>query len=185
MMSKKLTHTLCAALAASALAAVPALSAAEGGGGEQGQGKQEGQSQQQITKRMTLNESMTLPLTSGCSYTATINGTVTPTKKQQQKKEEAKGQAQEMASDLRVTASVACPNRATLKVSESVTGAGPLTHEALEKAIERRGTIFMEQEGRHCAFVPDFRLSAQGVQGVGIAFMCTIEAGQGQQQKGG
>lgn len=216
-MSKKLTHTLCAALAAGALAAVPALSAAEGEGthgrekqegqsqqgqqqqqGSQQQGRQgqEGQQQQQqhITKRMTLNESMTLPLTNGCSYTATINGTVTPAKKQQQQqqqkekekeKSQAQGQAQKMDPNLRITASVICPNQATLQVSENVTLTGPLTHDALEEAIERRGTIFTQQQGRHCAFVPDFRLSAQGVQGVGVAYMCAIQPGQGQQQQGG
>lgn len=211
MMSKKLTHTLCATLAAGALAAVPTLSAAQGGEG-QGQGKQEGQSQQRqqqqpqgsqqqgrqgeqqqekITKRLTVHKSVSLPLANGCSYSATIDGTVSPTKQkqqqqqQQQEKGQAQAQGQMLDADLRVTASAICPNQATLTVSENVTRTGPLTHEALEEAIERRGTIFTASQGRSCAFVPDFRLSAQGVEGAGIAYMCAIQPGQGQQQQQG
>jgi hypothetical protein len=186
MIIRKRVWPMHAVLAAALLAAVPAVAVAQGQTtqpqgqqqqGQQQQGQQQAQPGQQegkITKKMTLKESMSLPLPNGCTYMANVNGTITPRGAQQQ---------QRVDPNLKITAAVSCPGQVTIKAAENVSPTGGHSPEALEEALERRGTLFVVDQGRQCAFAPDFELTQEGLKGVGVAYLCAIAAPS--EQRGG
>jgi len=57
--------------------------------------------------------------------------------------------------------------------------------EQLEEVIERRGSVFTDQPGRDCFYKPDFVLSAKGLQGVGVSYLCAFPQPQEQQGRQG
>jgi hypothetical protein len=106
---------------------------------------------------------------------ASVNGTITPKAAQQQE--------HRVDPNLKLTTAVSCPGQVTIKTAENVTPTGVYSPEALEEALERRGTIFVVDQGRQCAFAPDFELTQQGLKGVGVAYLCAIAAPS--EQRGG
>lgn len=169
-----------AVVAALALAVSPAAAAGEGQG-QTYQGEQGGS----ITKKINVNERVSFPAAGGCQYTASVNGTIAPVTEKEKGGSKSKGQSQasnQLSSDLRVNAQLSCPNKAVLRVQDTVSRTGPMTPVDLEHAIERRATILVEEAGTQCAFMPNFQLGNNKLTGTGVAYLCATKTqGQGSQ----
>jgi hypothetical protein len=95
----------------------------------------------------------------GCHYTASVHGTVVPSKSNDQNQNGSKGKtAKTVEPTLDVTAGVTCPNVQALDVTDSVNATGPLTEAQLSQAIDRRATITTIGSKGRCIFTPDFTL---------------------------
>ncbi len=86
-----------------------------------------------------------------------------------EKKQDKQAQAPMLDPDLRIEASVSCPTQATVKVTENLTKTGPMTKDDLENAIERRAAILSEASGRRCLYMPDFALTSEKLNGIGVS----------------
>lgn len=115
-----------------------------------------------ISSKMHLNDLIAFPLGAGCQYLATIQGTVEP----------VKGSSTTVEPKLVVDATFACPNGASRRVTENVSGTGPLTMEELEEALERRATVVSDASGVRCAYTPELELERSGLTAPAIHHLC-------------
>jgi hypothetical protein len=84
------------------------------------------------------------------------------------------GAGEKVEPDLALTAILACPGIATLKVNERIAGTGQVTRAQLENLLERRATILREDSGRRCSYVPKIELPGEGLVATGVTFLCEL-----------
>ncbi|UQA56852.1 hypothetical protein [Polyangium aurulentum] len=168
---RKLVRSLHVVAAALGLSVLPAAAAEQPPQDPQAQGAQDAffRQKRDIKTRIGFIQP------NGCHYTADVSGTVTPV--------EAKGEGgvQHVTPDIRVDATVACPNGVVMKTSDTVVRTGPLTAEAFERALERRGSVLSKDAGRQCIYRPDFEIIGDALTGVRVSYMCLLgndEAGR-------
>ena len=111
------------------------------------------------------DELFTFSLDNGCWYTASIRGTVKPVVT-------GRDAGQKVEPDLAVTAALSCQGATTVKVSERVSGTGPVTRAQVENLLERRASILTDEAGKHCSYVPEIDLVGEGLVGAGVAYLC-------------
>jgi hypothetical protein len=177
----KIVRSLHVVAAALALAVLPAAASA----GEQSQAKDQGKQQkhEQAQQRQGQDEQardaffrqkrnikarIGFLQPNGCYYSADVSGTVTPVEVR------GKGGVQHVDPDIRVDAAVTCPNGVITKTSENVTRTGPLTVEAFERTLERRGSVLSKDSGRQCIYRPDFEVIGDELTGVRVNYLCLL-----------
>ena len=72
----------------------------------------------------------------------------------------------------------------TMRVSEHLMTSHPMTMSELQSALELRASLITQTAGQRCAYVPDFRVSPERLEGVGAALLCPLPA-QGAVRGGG
>ncbi|MDI1447915.1 hypothetical protein [Polyangium sp. 6x1] len=111
------------------------------------------------------DELFTFALENGCSYSASIRGTVRPIVV-------GRDAGQKVEPDLAVTAVLSCQGAAAVKVSDRVAGTGPITRAQVESLLERCASIVTDEAGRKCSYVPEIDLVGEGLVGAGVAYLC-------------
>jgi hypothetical protein len=120
-----------------------------------------------LSSVQSFDELFTFPLEDGCSYSASIRGTIKPVVA-------GMGAGEKVEPDLAVTAILACQGMATIKVNERIVGTGPLTRAQLENVLERRASILREDAGRRCSYVPEIQLTGEGLVATRVTFLCPL-----------
>ncbi|MDI1431824.1 hypothetical protein [Polyangium sorediatum] len=118
-----------------------------------------------VSSVWAYDELFTFPLENGCWYSASIRGTVRPIVA-------GRDAGQKVEPDLAVTALLSCQGAATVKVSEHVTGTGPITQAQVEHLLEWRASILTDEAGRKCSYVPEIDLVGDGLVGAGVSYLC-------------
>jgi hypothetical protein len=123
-----------------------------------------------MARPVPINGHFSFPLASGCTYEADIRGNAQPAR--------GASPAGEMqyTPNVRVVASVSCPNQTAMRVSETLSSSEPMPLAKIEQALELRASIITEATGVHCAYVPQFRLSQNRLEGVSAALLCPLPA---------
>jgi hypothetical protein len=117
-----------------------------------------------LERPLRLADSFSMPVSDGCVYNATVRGTVTPAS--------PKGGDERVNPNLSVTATLTCPNKPVVKVSDTVNRTGPLSLDEVEAAIERRASI---SAGGACLFTPELELSPEGLTGIAVKYLCPVQ----------
>lgn len=180
----KPVRSLHVVVAALGLAVLPAAAAA----GEQSQAKDPQGKQQQneqghekqardvfFHQKRDIKARIGFLQPNGCYYSADVSGTVTPVEAK------GKGGVQQVDPNIRVDARVACPNGVITKTTDNIMRTGPLTVDAFERALERRGSVLSKDSGRQCAYRPDFEVIGDELTGVRVTYLCLVgsdEAGR-------
>jgi hypothetical protein len=131
---------------------------------------------QRVSSGMAYDEQFTFPIEDGCNYTASIRGTIRPI---------AVGPEawRKLEPDLAVTAVLKCPSAETLKVSEKVSGTGPMTRAEVESLLVRHASILREASGRRCSYVPDVSFVGEGLAGTGVTYLCARDKGEAKPER--
>jgi hypothetical protein len=135
-------------------------------GGSAG-GREIGSTEPSVSSVQSFDELFTYPTEDGCSYSASIRGTIKPVVA-------GMGAGEKVEPDLAATAILSCPSSPTLKVHERIAGTGPITRGQLETLIERRASILRDDSGRRCSYVPDIKLLGEGLVGTGVTYLCPV-----------
>ncbi|MBK9265415.1 MAG: hypothetical protein IPM54_37220 [Polyangiaceae bacterium] len=116
--------------------------------------------QDYITNRMTISERIMMPLEDGCLYSVDISGWVEPV--------DTGSPMQQVDPNIFMSASLSCPTGTTVRLTDNLMRTGLITVDALEQALERRGTIAMGV----CVYRPNFDLVNNRLIGRGITQLC-------------
>ncbi len=118
-----------------------------------------------VSSVWAFDELFTFPLDNGCSYSASIRGTIRPIVT-------GRDAGHKVEPDLAVTAILSCQGATTVKVAERVSGTGPVTQAQVENLLERRASILTEESGKKCSYVPEIDLVGEGLVGAGVTYLC-------------
>ncbi|AUX21882.1 hypothetical protein SOCEGT47_023780 [Sorangium cellulosum] len=89
------------------------------------------------------------------------------------------GDQEKVKPNLTLTASVSCPDKADIRVKDTLKTDTPITRSELEDMISRRTSITTEKDGRFCMYVPQFEVGREKLSGRGVAQLCRVPS-QGQ-----
>lgn len=120
-----------------------------------------------VSSVLSFDESFSYSLDDGCTYGATIRGTVRPVLT-------GPSAGQKVEPDLSIAAALACPGADSLKIKERIAGTGPISWAEVESLIERRSTILRDVDRKRCAYVPDVDLSGDNLVALGVTYLCQI-----------
>ncbi len=179
-------HVLVAALGLAVLPAAAAAAEPSQAKDQQGKQQQNEQAQQDqgqdeqdrdvfFRQKRDIKARIGFLQPNGCHYSADVSGTVTPVEAK------GKGGVQQVDPNIRVDARVACPNGVITKTTDNVMRTGPLTVDAFERALERRGSVLSKDSGRQCVYRPDFEVIGEQLTGVRVNYLCLLgsdEAGR-------
>lgn len=159
-----------AVAAATALAPVSAL--ADNTGRESRTSSREGR----LRSTMRVDERVSFDLSSGCTYRATVRGTIRPVRGGRDDSERNL-----VRPDLRISAGVFCPGSTASRMIQLPVQATAIAMPELERQLELRGVVLRENDARRCAYMPDFELSSEGISGRSVAYLCPTgqEGGRG------
>lgn len=184
-----------AAVVVGTLAAFPALAAADtrtsippmGDNPQPRQQADQPQAQQAdqaaIEAPTHLNEFVQFSLDDGCRYSARVTGDVLPVLANNDSggyalpEDPAPKEGLVVAPDLKITATLACPNQSTLYVSQGVDAQGPMTQAELLTAIGRRASVGSVNAGKKCIYMPEFTFAKQHLVGANMNYLCQVDLG--------
>jgi hypothetical protein len=112
-----------------------------------------------------INEAFTYPIGNGCQYSATVRGSVKTSRG-------SNGEEPRYTPSLTVNAWVTCQNNTELRVTDNALKDASMTRSQLEQAIEMRGSLLAESQGRRCVYLPDFTLGDGHLTAAGVSFLC-------------
>ncbi len=105
-----------------------------------------------ISEKLHLDDSFSIDLSNDCRYEAVVRGDIIPAKS---------GGPDAVRPHLVINADLQCPDQATLRLTQTISGAQPMTRAQLEQTIEQRAKL-TAAVGR-CEYTPDFNLSDAGL----------------------
>lgn len=111
-----------------------------------------------IREPVRIDKTFDQTLASGCKYTVSVAGTVTPQQKG------PNDQVPIVTPRIAVSAQTVCPNTAAIKVSDDILGTGPLTWKQLEDSISSRSHVFTVEKAHQCTYGAVFKVVDRQLQ---------------------
>jgi hypothetical protein len=107
-------------------------------------------------------------LDTGCTYELTIRGTVRPVRENTG----ANATTQRLRPDLRVAATVRCPQSTESHIQERRVYSTGVTREELERLVELNGTVHRMQNSGRCLYVPRISFLTSGFTASEVGYLC-------------
>ena len=107
-------------------------------------------------------------LDTGCTYEVTIRGSVRPVRENA----DANATTQHLRPDLRVAATVRCPNSTESHIQERRVSSTGVTREELEHLVELNATVHRMQNSGRCLYVPGVAFSPAGFAATELGYLC-------------
>ena len=103
-----------------------------------------------------------------CTYEATIRGTVQPVRDNRN----ANATTQRLRPDLRVAATVRCPQSTESHIQERRLYSTGVTREELERLVELNATVHRMQNSGRCLYVPAITFVNTGFTSREVHYLC-------------
>jgi hypothetical protein len=115
-----------------------------------------------------VNQTADVPLRSGCTYHASVQGTVTPVPENRN----LPAVEQRVRPDLQVTATVRCPGSTEAHIQERAVRSTGMTRAEFEHLLRLNASVERMQNSGRCMYLPEFALRSDNVHLRGVRYLC-------------
>jgi hypothetical protein len=125
-------------------------------------------SDEMLHATLQVDERFEALLETTCTYEVTIRGSVSPVRDNRN----ANATTQRLRPDLRVAATVRCPQSTESHIQERRVYSTGVTREELERLVELNGTVHRMQNSGRCLYVPGISFGTAGFVSTQVDYLC-------------
>jgi hypothetical protein len=126
-----------------------------------------------IRETMRIDRVYDVPLESGCTYHATVNGTVRPVPVRRGESSDL----QRVRPDLRVGSTVRCPGSTEAHIQERAVRSTGVTQEEFEHLLALNASVERMQNTGRCMYLPEFAFSNRALEIRDVRYLCPSQRG--------
>ncbi len=126
-----------------------------------------------LRSTVRVDEQYEVPLQSGCTYHATVHGTVRPVAVIRRESTSL----QRLRPDLRVSSTVRCPNSTEAHIQERAVRSTGVTREEFEHLVAINGSVQRMQNSGRCMYMPDFAFTDGALRLNTVQYLCPSDRG--------
>jgi hypothetical protein len=126
-----------------------------------------------IRQTIRVDRVYDVPLESGCTYHATVNGTVRPVAVRRGESAEL----QRLRPDLRVASTIRCPGSTEAHIQERAVRSTGVTREEFEHLLALNASVERMQNTGRCMYLPEFAFSSRALDLHDVRYLCPSQRG--------